>query len=291
MRKNWMILWLLVVGFVPASLSAQVLRALTVEEVMERDDSQPRDKRDVPFPPHRVIGNVYYVGTYTMSSFLITTPEGHFLINTTFERTLPVIRKSVEDLGFRFEDIKIVLGSHAHDDHQEADALAKELTGAQVMAMDRDVPLLEQMTPGGKPHPIDRVLHHQDEITLGGTTVVAHRTPGHTEGTTTFGLEVEEEGARYDVIIHGGLRVGGRTVLVDNEDYPNSAQDFIDSFNYMRSVPCDVVLASHPHHYFMAEKHAVLGKGPNPFIEPEGCVNLVENWERLFYTRLEEQKR
>ncbi len=115
-----------------------------------------------PFPPHKVIGNVYFVGTADLGSYLITTPAGHILINSDFETTVPVIRASVEKLGFKFTDIKILLGSHAHGDHMEGDAMVKELTGAQVMAMEQDVPRSSKMKPGGKPHPIDRVLHDGD---------------------------------------------------------------------------------------------------------------------------------
>src|SRR4051812_47871743 len=158
----------LLAGFGPA-LFAQGVEVLTLEEALKKDQGPPREMQDKQFPPHKVIDNIYYVGSAAVSSYLITTPQGHILLNTTFERTLPQIRKSVEDLGFRFEDIKIILGSHAHDDHQEADALAKQWTGAQVMAMAEDVPALKEMRPGGKPHPIDRVLHHLDKVTLGGT--------------------------------------------------------------------------------------------------------------------------
>lgn len=132
-----------------------------------------------PFPAHKIIGNVYFVGSEQLGSFLITTPEGHILINSDYEETVPVIRAAVEKLGFKFTDIKILLGSHAHPDHMTGDALVKELTGARVMAMEEDIPALNNIRPGGKAHPIDRVLHDGDAVTLGGTTLVAHLTPGH----------------------------------------------------------------------------------------------------------------
>src|SRR5207249_2559976 len=119
------------------------------------------------FPPHRVIGNIYYVGTRTLSSYLIATPQGHILINSTYERNVSTIEKSVTQLGFKFSDIRILLGTHAHGDHQEGDALVKELSGAQVMVMLEDVPALEAIKPGGKAHPIDRRLGDGDEVTLG----------------------------------------------------------------------------------------------------------------------------
>jgi hypothetical protein len=151
----------------------------TQQSLFLRNAGGPEDQV-AQFPPHRIIGNIYYVGTRSLSSFLIVTPSGNILINSTFERSVPVIQKSIEQLGFKFSDIKILLGSHAHGDHQEGDALVKQLTGAQVMAMAEDVQALQAMKPGGKEHPIDKVLHDGDTVTLGETTLAAHLTPGQT---------------------------------------------------------------------------------------------------------------
>src|SRR6185436_14416003 len=125
-------------------------------------------------PPFKIIDNIYYVGTRTLSSYLIVTPAGNILIDSTYERNVPVIQKSVEQLGFKFSDTKILLGNHAHGDHMEGDALVKQLTGAQVIAMAEDVPALQAMKPGGKEHPIDKVIHDGDVITLGNARLVAH---------------------------------------------------------------------------------------------------------------------
>src|SRR5260370_23860644 len=141
--------------------------------------------RITAFPPHRIIGNIYYVGTNTLSSFLIATPQGHILIDSTYERNVPTIEKSVAEFGFKFSDVKILLGNHAHADHQEGDALVKQMTGAQAMAMAEDGPALPATKPGGKEHPIDKVLHDRDTVTPGRTTLVAHLTAGHTRGGTT----------------------------------------------------------------------------------------------------------
>src|SRR5438874_3137316 len=158
------------------------------------------------FPPHKIIGNIYYVGTRTLSSFLIVTPQGNIIIDSTYERNVPVIQKSVEQLGFKFSDTRILLGNHAHGDHQEGDALVKQLTGAQVMAMAEDVPALRGMKPGGKEHPNDRVLHDGEEVTLGGTTLVAHLTAGHTPGCTTWTTTAQEAGRTYNVMFGCSLR-------------------------------------------------------------------------------------
>src|SRR5512136_332166 len=130
----------------------------TPASILARNMGSAEDQ-ETAFPPHKIIGNVYYVGTRTLSSFLVVTSQGNILINSTYERNVPTIQKSVQQLGFKFSDVKILLGSHAHGDHQEGDALVKQLTGARVMAMAEDVPALRAIKPGGKEHPIDRTLH------------------------------------------------------------------------------------------------------------------------------------
>lgn len=243
-----------------------------------------------PFPAHKVIGNVYFVGSEQLGSFLITTPQGHILINSDYEETVPVIRAAVEKLGFKFTDIRILLGSHAHPDHMTGDALVKELTGARVMAMEQDVPALQNMKPGGKPHPIDRVLHDGDTVELGGTTLVAHLTPGHTKGCTTWTLKVEDGGKSYDVVIVGSVSLNAAN-LGNNPAYPNIQDDFIRSFKVLRSLPCDVYLGSHTGFYQMTEKYAKLEKGgPNPFIDPAGYRRLIDTSEKAFQDRVEEVK-
>jgi metallo-beta-lactamase class B len=244
-----------------------------------------------PFPPHKVIGNVYFVGTNELGSFLITTPEGHILINSDFETTVPVIRASVEELGFKFTDIKILLGSHAHGDHMQGDAMVKELTAARAMAMEQDVPALRAMMPGGKPHPIDRILHDGDEVSLGGTTLVAHLTAGHTKGCTTWTMKAKEGDRTYNVVILGSIGVNPGYILVNNKDYPKITDDYVRSFKVLRALPCDVFLGSHARFYDLASKYPKLGKGPNPFIDPEGYKAHLDLQEKNFYAKLEEQKK
>lgn len=245
-----------------------------------------------PFPPHKVIGNVYFVGTEQLGSFLIVTPEGDILINTDFESTVPVIRASVEKLGFKMTDIKIILGSHAHGDHMEGDAAMKELTGARVMAMEQDVPALRKMMPGGKPHPIDHVLHDGEEVKLGGTTLVAHLTAGHTKGCTTWTLKAEDGGKTYDVVILGSIGVNPGYILVGNKDYPQIADDYVRSFRVLRALHCDVFLGSHGRFYGLEEKYPKLKPGaPNPFIDPQGYKAHLDMQEKAFEAKLAEQKK
>ncbi|MSV34740.1 MAG: subclass B3 metallo-beta-lactamase [Bryobacterales bacterium] len=242
-----------------------------------------REDQQTQFPPHKVIGNVYYVGTKTLSSFLIVTPQGNILVNSTYERSLPAIQKSVEQLGFKFSDIKILLGTHAHGDHQEADAMVKQATGAQVMAMAEDVPALKAMKPGGKEHPVDRVLHDGDTVSLGGVTLTAHLTPGHTRGCTTWTLKAEENGKTYDVVIGGSVRPPATLT-------PEIVAEFNRGFPAVRALACDVPLGDHPAQYRMWEKHAKLKKGgPNPFIDRAGCLYEADIEEAMFHALQKEQ--
>jgi metallo-beta-lactamase class B len=275
-------------GAIPAG--AQDTRVLTPQELFQRNVGT-REQQENQFPPHKVIGNIYYVGTETLAAFLVTTPQGHILVNTMYERTVPVIQKSVEQLGFKFTDIKIVLGSHAHADHMEGDALVKQLTGAQVMAMEQDVAALQAIQPGGKAHPIDKVLHDGDQVTLGSTTLVAHLTPGHTKGCTTWTMKVQEDGRSYDVVIIGSMGVNPGMRLVNNPNNPAIADEYVQGFKTLRSLPCDVPLGSHPAMYNMVSKQAKLGTKPNPFIDPQGYKTEVDLVERTFKLVLDEQRK
>jgi metallo-beta-lactamase class B len=236
------------------------------------------------FPPHKIVGNIYYVGTRTLSSFLVVTPQGNILINSTYERNVPTILKSVEQLGFRFSDIRILLGTHAHADHQEGDAFVKQLTGAQVMAMAEDVPALQAMKPGGKDHPVDRILHDGESVVLGGTTLVAHLTAGHTRGCTTWTMAATEGGQRYNVLINCSLRP-------PNVLTPAVTAEFNRTFPLVRSLPCDVQLGDHGAQYNMQAKYTRLKKGaPNPFISPATCRLETDISEAMFRAILREQQ-
>jgi metallo-beta-lactamase class B len=236
------------------------------------------------FPPHRIIGNIYYVGVKTLSSFLIVTPQGDILIDTTYEKNVPTIAKSVADLGFKFTDIKFILGNHAHGDHMEGDALAKQMTGgAQVVSMAEDVPALQKITPGNKPHPIDRIIHDGDTVSLGGTTLTAHLTPGHTHGCTTWTTTATDSGKTYNVVFGCSLRAPGKIT-------PDVEAEFNHSFQVVRTYPCDVQLGDHPSEYGMIDKYAKLKPGaPNPFIDKPSCTREIDMEEKMFHAILAEQ--
>ncbi|HEV2199651.1 MAG TPA: subclass B3 metallo-beta-lactamase [Bryobacteraceae bacterium] len=243
-----------------------------------------KEDQEARFPPHKIVGNVYYVGTTTLASFLIVTPEGNILINSTYERNVPAIEESVKQLGFKFSDVKILLGTHAHGDHQEGDALVKELTGARVMAMAEDVPALQAMKPGDKEHPIDKMLRDGEQVSLGGTTLTAHLTPGHTRGCTTWTMKAQEGGKNYDVVISCSLRpVGTMTPAIIDE--------FNRSFKLVRSLPCDVPLGDHPGQYNLQAKYAKLKPGgPNPFIDRANCRLEADIEEAMFHALVAEQQ-
>jgi metallo-beta-lactamase class B len=291
----------LLVALIILARGAHVLRALgqqppdhpavtvqggtyTPRSILARNMGTEEDQTTA-FPPHKIIGNIYYVGTRTLTSFLIVTPQGNILINSTYERNVPVIQKSVEQLGFKFSDIKILLANHAHGDHQEGDALVKQLTGAQVMAMAEDVPALQAIKPGGKEHPIDRVLHDGEEVTLGGTTLVAHLTPGHTRGGTTWTMKAQEGGKPYNVMFGCSLRAPGAVT-------PAIADEFTRSFKLVHALPCDVQLGDHGAQYSMQAKYAKLRDGgPNPFIDPATCKLEADISEAMVHAILAEEKK
>src|SRR6476646_6391450 len=232
-----------------------------------------------PFPAHKVIGNVPYVGSKDLATFLITTPEGHILINSGFERTVPLIEKSVESLGFKMTDVKILLASHAHSDHVAGLARLQKVTAAAVYIMRGDDQVIAS---GGKgqylygtdrwdPCKVDRVLRDRDEVQLGGVTLVARLTPGHTRGCTTWTWRVEDGGKQLDVVVGGSPNVNPGFQLVNNKDYPEIAADFARTFEVLKGLPCDVFLGAHGSYYGMVERYALLMKGQaNAFVNPKG---------------------
>ena len=251
----------------------------------------PRDQPvppAVPVEPFKVISNIYFVGPESEhSSFLITTPQGHILINTGFERQVPTIVQSIEKLGFKTSDIKIILGSHAHNDHQEGDAEMKRITGAQVMAMAEDVPALKAMKPGGKEHPVDKVFHDKDTISLGGVTMTAFLTPGHTKGCTTYTWKTQDAGKTYDVVFGCGFGSGGR---LDAKDYPNIIDDFKKTYAIGKTMHADVFLGSHGNHWGLLDKLSRAGKGSNPFIDATTLPRHVEAYEKEFQEEVAKQR-
>ncbi len=266
---------------------------LSQEEMFRRNVGSGEDQR-TQFPPHQIIGNLYYVGTNSLASFLVATPEGHILINTNWEDNVSVLQDSVEKLGFSFEDIEIILGSHAHADHMQGDARVQELTGAQVAAMAQDVPALEQMRPGDKPHPIDRVLQDGEDVTLGGSTLVPRLTPGHTRGCTTWTMEMNHDDDETTpdllVVVIGSMGSNPGFQFVNNTDNPGIADEYKQGFRVLRSLTPDVPLGSHPAMFDMTDKYARIGEALNPYIDPDGYDRELDAVESLFLQVLAEQE-
>ena len=254
-----------------------------------------------PFPPHKIADNLYYVGSKGLASYLITTPQGNILINSSLVESVPLIQASVEKLGFKFGDTKILLISHAHWDHDAGSAAIKKQTGAQYMVMDSDVSVVESggkddfqygNTPGSL-YPaakVDRVLHDGDTVKLGGASLTAHKTPGHTKGCTTWTMKVTEGGKTYDVVIVGSPNVNAGYKLVNNALYPQIAQDYETMFRVLKSLRCDIFLGAHGDYYGMLAKYPKLeAGGANPFIDPDGYKKYVAEREQTFRGELAKQ--
>jgi metallo-beta-lactamase class B len=257
---------------------------------------------DDPFPPHRIADHLYYVGSKGLASYLITTTNGHILINSSFERTIPMIRTNIEALGFKFTDIKILLTSHAHSDHASGHALVKELTGARVEVMEGDAPVIAS---GGKgqylyteaeawrPCVVDRVLKDGATVTLGEAQLTARLTPGHTRGCTTWLMRATDAGKSFNVVIIGSPNVNPGYVLVNNSDYPEIAADYEKTFQLLKSFPCDIFLGAHGSYYGMEAKYARAQKNPNanPFIDREGYHAYVDDRAKAFREAVMKQQK
>lgn len=256
-----------------------------------------------PFEPFRIIGNIYYVGASDVSSFLITTPEGHILIDSGLEETVPHIVEGVKKLGFRLEDVKLLLNSHAHLDHAGGHAALKRLTGARIVMSRADAQLLEA---GGKgdflplgdhavsypPVRADQLVDDLDEVCLGGVKLTAHLTPGHTKGCTTWTTSVADADHRRNVVFAGGATLLPGIRLVNNAQYPDIADDYGRTFRVLKSLPCDVFLAPHGFQFQLQEKFSRLraGAAANPFIDPKGYRTFVERADQVYRDQLEREQ-
>jgi metallo-beta-lactamase class B len=255
-----------------------------------------------PFPAFRIAGNLYYVGSKGLAAYLVTTPEGHILINSNMEANVPMIRASMESLGFKFNDVKILLISHAHWDHCAGSATIKRLTGAKYMVMQEDVEAIES---GGKtdfqygndpdavfaPVKVDRVLHDGDEVKLGGATLTARLTPGHTRGCTTWTMNVNDGAKQRDVVIVGSPNVNPGYKLVGNTVYPRITEDYEKTFRVLKSLPVDYFLGAHGSYFGLEEKFVKLKAGSGEaFIDPAGYKSYVADREEAFLKELKKQK-
>ncbi len=255
--------------------------------------AQPEEWRQ-PFPGHRVIGNLHAVGTRDLGCFLITSDAGHILVNSGLEDSTAIIRENVESLGFRLEDIRILLTMQAHYDHAAALAEIKEITGAAMWATAGDAPLLES---GGRKDPlfggnpdlwfrpvaVDRILADGETIRLGSIHLAVVETPGHTTGSSTYRMTVTEGGRTYRVALANMGSINPGTGLRVNPTYPGIADDYESTFHRQRAMEVDVWVAAHASQYRLHEKYRPGNPyDPSAFVDPEGFRATVNHYETLF---------
>ena len=256
-----------------------------------------------PFPAFRIAGNLYYIGSRGLASYLVTTPEGHVLINSNLEKSVPMLRASIEKLGFKYSDVKVLLISHAHWDHNAGSALIKKQTGARYMVMTEDVTAVES---GGKtdfqygndkgtyypPTKVDRALRDKEEVKLGDTVLVAHLTAGHTKGCTTWTMKVGDGAKTYDAVIVCSPNVNPGYKLVNNTAYPGIADDYARMFKTLAALPCDLFLGAHGSYYDLEAKYARMQKGDtSAFVDPAGYRKFIAAKTVEFEAELRKQRR
>ena len=254
-----------------------------------------------PFPGHRVIGNLYAVGTYDLAVFLLTSDEGHILINTGLEDSTALIRSNIESLGFQLEDVRILLQMQAHWDHTAALAEIKQITEAELWATAGDAPILEDggfSDPhfGGResftPVSVDKIIADGDLIELGDTRLTVLETPGHTTGSSSYLMQVRDGGRDYDVAIANMGTINPGKQLVVDSTYPGVADDFANTFRKQKALSVDVWVAAHGGQYGLHDKYeAGQAYSPETFVDPEGFLAAVERLERLYLEQVEAERR
>jgi metallo-beta-lactamase class B len=248
-----------------------------------------------PATPHQVIGPIYFVGTNALAAFLITTSNGLILMDPGYEESVPLVKASIRTLGFKYEDIKLLLNTQAHFDHAAGLAQIKRETGAQLAASAEDARLLES---GGRgdflfgdryTYPavkVDRILKDSDVIELGNMRLTARLTPGHTKGATTFTTAAEEAGRAYQVVFATSTTINDGTRLVDNPTYPDIVADWERTYAILDSLSPGVWLSQHTNVFDMDGKLARRGKGANPYIDPKGYRTWLFNSRQRFSAQL-----
>lgn len=247
-----------------------------------------------PFPPFKLIGNIYWVGSYDLSTYLITTPEGHILINTGIGDTAERIKAGVEQLGFQMADVKILTVTHGHWDHVAGMAALKKMTGGAVAVSEPERELLES---GGKadfrfgsvesswfePVKVDRTFKDRETLSLGGTTLTAHLHPGHTKGATSFTTEVRENGKTYRVVIANLGSINPGVTVTGMSTYPGIQQDYARTFAAQRAMTIDVFLSSHASQFQMHQKYKPGDAyDPERFVDPKGFIEAVTRLEKAY---------
>ena len=284
----------IVVALVALLSLAGTVQAQTVKDLLET----LKVKWNTPTEPFKMIGNVYYVGTDGLASYLITSPQGHILVDTVMPEATSQIKANIEKLGFKVTDIKYLVNTHAHIDHTGGLAEMKQASGAQMIAGEADKPLLEGgYYPGAQedaalafpPVKVDRTVREGDTVSVGGVTLTARETPGHSPGCTSWEFAVKDGDATRSVLIFCSGTVALNR-LVTNPTYSGIVTDYRKTFARAKDMKVDVLLAPHPEMYGMAEKRAKLADGgTNPFVNPGEFKNHVETLEKAFEDALAKQ--
>jgi metallo-beta-lactamase class B len=273
--------------------------ALAAPVLMAQSSAKERAAWNRPVKPFRILGNVYYVGVEGVAVYLITTPEGAILLDGAFAESAPRIAKSVAALGFRVGDVKILLNTHAHYDHSGGLSALRKLSGGQMVASEADSGVLRsgrQAGNGGKdilfpPVRVDRTIRDGETVSLGGTVLTAHITPGHTPGCTTWSMPVSDHGKTFQVVFYCSTTVAGNQ-LVNNGGYPQIVADYERTFEVLRSLPCDVFLAPHPSFFHPFEKEKALAAGRwDAFVDPSELRRVIDDSRKEFEEELAKQQR
>jgi metallo-beta-lactamase class B len=248
--------------------------------------------------PFKIIGNIYYVGTSDPTAYLITTPSGHILIDTTYASSEPLVRKSIQALGFKLEDIRIILSSHSHLDHVGGHASMKRDSRAQVVATEQDAINLE--SGGAKAFhqtgtfpsvQVDRRLKDGDTVQLGNVTLTAHLVPGHTEGNTAWTMTLVDGGRNYNVLFAPSMSINPGVHLVNYPAWPDIAAAYAKSFAKLKSLPCDIFLGTHAAFFDLeAKRRKLSGASANPFVDPQGYRAYLTRMEASYAGQLQKEQ-
>lgn len=283
---------LLIIGLVESAHWSSTAQAQYPEPNVTNPD------RIAAYPPVRIVGNLYYVGTRDLASYLIATDAGHILINSGYASSVPIIRDNIEALGFNFEDIQIISTAHAHNDHVGGLGEIKRLTGAETHMHVADIPILvsggddDYRYPSGRgvlfePIEVDRPLHDGDTIELGGSTLTVHLHAGHTKGAISFSLAIEENGTNYDVLIANMGTVNDSVNLTYMPGYPEIVDDYEKTFAAQKAMSPDIWVASHAGQFDMHDKYQPgMEYSPDNFFDPDGWHRKVAEYEAAFRERM-----
>lgn len=295
----------------PDSAGVDLLNTMTPEMIKDSLAKNPslfikvagsQLKWESPSEPTHIAGPIYFVGTTGLSSFLITTPEGHILLYTGMPSSGPMIEESIKKLGFNPADIKILLTGHAHIDHTGGHAYIKKISGAQVAMMEAEKELIES---GGKtdfhygaypeflfePVKVDRILHDGDKVSLGGITMMALHTPGHTKGSTTWVMDIVDNGKKYKVVFPDGTSINPGYRIAINPSYPGIEEDYAKTLEILVALKPDIWLSSHTEFFNFNEKQKLAEtKGATAYVDPEGYSKRIAGEKDHFNSIIEMEK-